>query len=98
MDNNGVFGCLVENTEDYAIVCVYEESGCNLYKYTISNNDGEISLGNREQVFVRYVTQDELDAEAFAKKNEDELMEVSYTHDDMKIVKKILKYFHLKKY
>lgn len=72
LDNNGVFGCLVENTEDYAIVCVYEESGCNLYKYTISNNDGEISLGNREQVFVRYVTQNELDAEAFAKKNEDD--------------------------
>lgn len=84
LDNNGVFGCLVENTEDYAIICVYEENGCNLYKYAIENNDGELSLGNREQVFVRYVTQDELNAETFVKKDgeEDKLKDDNNPEDD----------------
>ena len=75
MDNNCVLGYIIENTEEYALLSVYEDGEQKLYRYDIVINEDEVNLGNREQVFVRYLTQEQIDAENFAKKadeNEDE--------------------------
>lgn len=72
MDNNQVLGYIIENTEDYALLSVYEDGEQKLYRYDIVTNEGEVNLGNREQVFVRYLTQDQIDAGNFAEEQQNE--------------------------
>ena len=76
MDNNQVLGYIIENTEDYALLSVYEDGEQKLYRYDIVTNEGEVNLGNREQVFVRYLTQDQIDAGNFAEEQQQNEVEV----------------------
>lgn len=56
LDADGVWAYILENTDDYAIVSVWEDNSEKLYKYNISvAEDGAVSLGEREEVKVQYV-------------------------------------------
>ena len=61
LDAAGVWGYLVENGDDYAIVSVWEEDDKeHLYRYSISiAEDGSVTLGEREEVKVEYVPEGE---------------------------------------
>lgn len=57
MEENEVFGYLVENTEDYAIICNCGEQ--KLYKYDIAVEGDVITLHDPKEVVVQYVVKDE---------------------------------------
>ena len=61
LDAAGVWGYLIENGDDYAIVSVWEDDDKeHLYRYSISiAEDGSVTLGEREEVKVEYVPEGE---------------------------------------
>lgn len=65
LEANEIYGYVVENTTDYAIVCTYQEKKkrCGYIKYPLTvAEDGAISLGEGEEVFARFLTQAEINA------------------------------------
>lgn len=55
-----IWGYLLENGDDYAIVSVWEDEKEHLYRYSISiDENGFVTLGERVEVRVEYVPVDE---------------------------------------
>lgn len=56
-NENGIYDCyIIENTNDYVIVEMWGEDNWKLYKYQISiGEDGNVSIGERKEVVVKYV-------------------------------------------
>lgn len=65
LEANEIYGYVVENTTEYAVVSTYQEKKkrCGYIKYPLTvAEDGAISLGEGEEVFARFLTQAEIDA------------------------------------
>lgn len=65
MSRQGIYGLLVENTEDYAVIDTWDEDTeqWGYYKYNIvKDGDSIAKLDRVEKVYIHYVTKDELDA------------------------------------
>ena len=64
LENIGVYGWVVENTDEYAVVSQWnEEERRSMYvKYSISLDNDEISLSNAQEVYVKYLTNEEINA------------------------------------
>ena len=61
LDAAGIYGYILENGDDYAIVSVYEEDDMkeHLYRYAIEiAEDGAVTLGERAEVKVQFVPVD----------------------------------------
>ena len=74
LENAGIWGYLVENTDSHAVVSIWgDDNAEHLYRYEISiDENGYVTLGEREEVRVEYVPVDQepeetVDAEEFAK-------------------------------
>lgn len=60
----GLDAYILENTDTYAVVCEYQETGEKLYKYDITiNEDGTVTLGEKIEVKHAYVPVDEVEVE-----------------------------------
>jgi len=61
LDKAGVWGYLVENSDNHAIVSVWEDDNSeHLYRYDLTiDENGEVALGERKEVRVEYVPVDE---------------------------------------
>ena len=66
LDNLGVYGYLLENTTEYAVVSTWnaDENRSMLVKYTIKNEDGQMSLVNPVECVVQYVEKETAHAES----------------------------------
>lgn len=63
LDAAGIYGYILENGDDYAIVSVYDEDDMkeHLYRYAIEiAEDGAVTLGERAEVKVQFVPVDAL--------------------------------------
>lgn len=71
LDNNGILGYLIENTDNYAIVEVCEQGEPKCYKYQIAASEEELELHN--PVEVKYTwTEVAVEQEIFAEQSPDE--------------------------
>lgn len=87
LEELNVYGYVVENTTDYAVVCTYsEEQKARIFiKYSINSEGEKLSLENPTQVYASYLTLEEkqaLEENANAKTNEDENNEVNNDDED----------------
>lgn len=65
LEAKGVYGYVVENTTEYAVVSTWDkENNRSVYrKYSIAEQeDGKISVGDYVEVFPRYLTEEEINA------------------------------------
>lgn len=65
LEAKGVYGYIVENTTEYAVVSTWdEENNRSVYrKYSIAEQeDGKIIVGDYVEVFPRYLTEEEINA------------------------------------
>lgn len=71
LDNNGVMGYLVENTDDYAIIEVFEQGEHKCYKYQVEVAEEKVELHN--PIEVKYTwTEVSNEQEVFAAKEPEE--------------------------
>ena len=56
------YGYIVENTDEYAVVCHWnaDENRCMYTKYSIAEENGELTLLNPVEVYAKYLTQEEI--------------------------------------
>lgn len=56
------YGYIVENTDEYAVVCHWnsDEHRCMYSKYSIVDSNGELALLNPVEVYAKYLTQEEI--------------------------------------
>ena len=56
------YGYIVENTDEYAVVCHWnaDENRCMYSKYSIVDSNGELALLNPVEVYAKYLTQEEI--------------------------------------
>ena len=62
LDRMEVYGYVVENTEDYAVISQWNETEnrCMYAKYTITMEENELSLSNPIEVYAKYLTEEEI--------------------------------------
>ena len=63
LETIGVYGWIVENTDEYAVVSQWneEERRSQYVKYSVTVSNDNISVSNPVEVYVKYLTQDEID-------------------------------------
>lgn len=56
------YGYIVENTDEYAVVCHWnsDENRCMYSKYSIVDSNSELALLNPVEVYAKYLTQEEI--------------------------------------
>ena len=62
LESIGVYGWIVENTDEYAVVSQWneEERRSQYVKYSITVADENVSISNPVEVYVKYLTQEEI--------------------------------------
>lgn len=76
LDEQGIWGYIIENTNEYAIVSVFEDEVEHLYKYSISvDEEGNVTLGERIEVRIEFVPVDEPKEEVTEEPKEEEPVE-----------------------
>lgn len=79
LEEMGTYGWIVENTTEYAIISTYDEEQKKpvFLKYTVSSNEDKLSLENPVEVYVTYLTSEEIkqkeDDAANANSNTEEI-------------------------